>query len=45
VLSLMAVALQPGQSVQFQSLSLRPALNAKASMRELEEQRLQPRWP
>ena len=45
VLSLMAVALQPGQTVQFQTLSLRPALNGKASMRELEEQRLQPRWP
>ena len=45
VLSLMAVALQPSKSVQFQTLSLRPALNGKASMRELEEQRLQPRWP
>jgi len=45
VLSLMAVALQLGQSVQFQTLSLRPALNGKASMRELEEQRLQPHWP
>ncbi|UPM50987.1 MULTISPECIES: LCP family protein [unclassified Synechococcus] len=44
-LSLLAVALQPGQTVQFNSLSLRPALNGKASMRELEEQRLQPRWP
>ena len=45
VLSLMAVALQPSKGVQFQTLSLRPALNGKASMRELEEQRLQPRWP
>ncbi len=44
-LSLLAVALQPGQTVQFNSLSLRPALNGTASMRELEEQRLQPRWP
>ena len=45
VLSLMAVALQPSKGVQFQTLSLRPALNGKASMRELEERRLQPRWP
>ena len=45
VLSLMAVALQPSKGVQFQTLSLRPALNGKASMRELEDQRLQPRWP